>query len=125
MKTVEEIWKLPAFQSFLLAKPFLQLAVVAKNSPVAILIASHHGCDALLIRHGSTSPQHIPLDEINYEGGIQLSKRRAKALALSNVQIHRGPSDHQAQECNPNVLEYEIQQILADIWDQVVEPVLD
>jgi tetratricopeptide (TPR) repeat protein len=122
--TLEEIRKIPEFQYFLRTKPFSQLAKAAKNGPVAILVASRRGCNAVLIRPGSTSPQRIQLDEINYEGAIQLGERWVKALILSNVQRDHGPSNNQGQNCNQSDLDHEMRRILADLWDQVVDPVL-
>jgi hypothetical protein len=118
--TVEEIRKLPGFQYFLCTKPFSQLVKAAKDGPIIILIASSHGCNALLIQPGSTSPHCIPLDDIDYEGAVQLSERWAKALGWFNAQGHGGNSTGQG-----NVLDGETRRVLVDLWDQVVEPVFD
>jgi hypothetical protein len=123
--TVEKVRKMAGFEHFLRAPPFSQLVRAAQHGPVVMVIGSVHGCSALVIERGCESPQHISLD-ISYEDVKKLNDRLTRVLKclglgrLRNVSLDGGT---QARDLVSE--EKEMSRILLELWDEVVDPVVE
>ncbi|KAG0702932.1 CHAT domain-containing protein, partial [Suillus ampliporus] len=103
---VSRIRMLPNLSRFLLPPLFPGLQKAAEEGPVIIVNASQYGCDALIILR-ARDPVHVPLD-ITQAGVSELSSD------FQSLAEQFGSSDH----------EYELVSILRNLWDHIVDPVV-
>ncbi|KAG1734865.1 CHAT domain-containing protein [Suillus paluster] len=103
---VSRIRMLPDFSRFLLPPLFPDLQKAADDGPVIIVNASQHSCDALIIL-SAQDPVHIPLD-------ITLTEASELSSEFQSLAEEFGVSDHQ----------HELANILRQLWDSVVNPVV-
>ncbi|KAG2038155.1 CHAT domain-containing protein [Suillus americanus] len=105
---VDQIRLVDGFGDFLLAPSFSKLKEAAKNGPVIITNASRYSCDAVIIHH-KHDPIHIPLTDISAPDILRLSSQ-FRDFATSRG---RGRST-----------ERQLTELLRQIWDAVVLPVV-
>lgn len=122
--TVEEVRKIAGLEHFLKAKPYEELRQAAKNGPIVMLIASDHGCFAIIIRSETSTPDSIILP-ISREDVLDLGKRLEEVLCLFGIRRHRVHSArNNLQDSDPLEAENKLQRILAEIWDKAVKHVI-
>ena len=127
--TIEEIRRLPGFETFLKPKTFIQLAPAAHEGPVVILNVSESRCDALvLVADDSSEKQvsvfNIPLTRFSYEKSQKLGERLAELLTLAGVRA-RGDTRKAMIDGLGTGSEDSFESILRILWVDVVKPVIE
>ncbi|KDQ52117.1 hypothetical protein JAAARDRAFT_198536 [Jaapia argillacea MUCL 33604] len=117
-----EIHGIQGFDRFLLPKPFSQLKGAIHSGPVVILNASTTRCDALVMLPDLDDILHIPLPTIT-ESDVQGLHHQLNNLISESgrlVPLERGCRVKALPD--PNSL---LEEVLAQLWEHVVKPVLD
>ncbi|KDQ54449.1 hypothetical protein JAAARDRAFT_697356, partial [Jaapia argillacea MUCL 33604] len=119
-----EIHGIQGFDRFLLPKPFSQLKGAAHSGPVVILNMSDAQCDALVLKPGWDNVLHIPLPNLTETTAEELQNELNKLLSEPG----RLPSQlERLVRRKPLALDFnsKFKMILAQLWSDVVKPVLD
>jgi hypothetical protein len=114
---LKEILQLEGFERFLLPKTISELSAAAQEGPVVILNISDDKCDGLVLVPGlDDDVLHVPLKDFKPEfaGGM--------AQSLSHLVGRSERSMKREGKMDP---EDEFAHNLAQLWTQVVKPVLD
>jgi hypothetical protein len=106
-KVVAEVRAVDGFQDFLQAIPFETLQQAAAEGPIILLNVSKYRCDAIIVYH-TKSPVLIPLAGTSKESLKELVQHFSKPNAASLSNFSR-----------------EMTTILKELWEQVVQPVVD
>jgi len=127
--TVEEIRKLPGFESFLKAKRFSQLAPAACEGPVVILNVDNSRADALVLTADDSEEKHIsvvniPLTRFSYESSQKLCENLTGLLKSSGLRA-RGETRKTGRLFPGGSTGTTFQKILRILWLDVVKPVID
>ncbi|PVF99208.1 hypothetical protein CPB86DRAFT_796783 [Serendipita vermifera] len=117
-KLIEEIRRVPKFNTFLRAKRFEELSDVAQDGPVVILNADESRCDALVLiqNEGKASINHIPLKTLSYKTCVQLFEKLKTLLSRAGVRT-RNLRVHEWVAASPS--EGEFKNILSILWKHV------
>ncbi|KDQ49329.1 hypothetical protein JAAARDRAFT_200961 [Jaapia argillacea MUCL 33604] len=117
-----EIHGVQGFDRFLLPKPFSQLKGAVHSGPVVILNASTTQCDALVMLPDLDDILHIPLHTLTESDAQGLHNQLNSLLSESGrlVPSERGCRRKEFPDPNSN-----LEQVLAQLWEHVVKPVLD
>ncbi|PVF99207.1 hypothetical protein CPB86DRAFT_849455 [Serendipita vermifera] len=123
-KLIEEIMRVPNFNTFLRAKRFEELSNVAQDGPVVILNADEFRCDALILisNEGRTSVNHVPLKTLSYKTCVQLFEKLKTLLSRAGVRT-RNLRVHEWVTASPS--EDEFKSILGILWKHVAKPIID
>lgn len=99
--------ELPGFENFLRRKDFVSLQAAAADGPVVMVNPTRHRCDALVVTADGVRVVEltVTLDEMMARAGELVSSRPADLASFVNAQAS-------------------LVDILAWLWDRVVEPVL-
>ncbi|GAB1523540.1 hypothetical protein RhiTH_006690 [Rhizoctonia solani] len=111
--------KLPGFGNFLMPPSSIDLAQAARNGPVVVINCEENNCDALLIIPGRANVTHIPLS--NFTG----TKAQRIRLEMENSSRSRRSSERGAERRPIQEEELGFENILSDLWYDIVKPVLD
>ncbi|KAF8756547.1 TPR-like protein [Rhizoctonia solani] len=111
--------KLPGFGNFLMPPSSIDLAQAARNGPVVVINCEENNCDALLIIPGRANVTHIPLS--NFTG----TKAQRIRLEMENSSRSRRSSERGAERRPIQEEELGFENILSDLWYDIVNPVLD
>ena len=111
-KLLQEIWRLPGFEQFLLQKDFPQLCASAHAGPVAILNATESRCDALIVLGDVDHVIHVPLPNFTLERSIGL--QNTLGFLRDAREGRREPLGGIGWES-----------ILSPLWKCIVKPVLN
>ena len=114
-RLLEQIRSMPSFERFLLPKLFSQLRASAHSGTVVLLNASEQRCDALIITTNSVTVLHVPLPDMSYKHAEYLRS----SLDASRIHHGRG-SERAARPIRLHGMDF----ILAELWRNVVKPVL-
>ncbi|KAG8859272.1 hypothetical protein FRB91_008453 [Serendipita sp. 411] len=117
---VETVRSLPKFHNFLQPLRLESLSEAAKDGPVILVNVSETRCDALGLLSGSDEVIHIPLPDLTLNGVIRLQVE-FNSLLKSNGIRKRAIRDEDGEGGGDE----ECKKILAMLWDQLVNPVLD
>ncbi|QRV85519.1 CHAT domain protein [Ceratobasidium sp. AG-Ba] len=113
-----EARRLPGFRGFLKPKSAKDLACVAKDRAVAIVIVELNYCSVIALPLGSESPIHIPLPDFSFEKAVRARKHLLNSIPYANI-TERGIKA--GDPPTKNVFE----SILSMLWVDVAKPVLD
>ncbi|KAG8751240.1 hypothetical protein FRC14_008048 [Serendipita sp. 396] len=117
---VEKIRSLPKFHDFLKPLGLQSLAGAAKEGPVVVINVSEERCDALALVYGINEVIHIPLPD--------LTSARVKQLQIDfNALLKAGGVRQRAVRDEEGEIggDEGCKRILAELWDHLVNPVLD
>ncbi|KAG9312086.1 hypothetical protein JVU11DRAFT_7369 [Chiua virens] len=107
---VDEIRCQEGLSRFLLPPHFDDLQRAAEDGPVIIVNASTYGCDALIVLFDRPSI-HVPLENYPFEDVVRLCNRFSEL-----IQDPHAYGDN--RECW-------LRSMLRELWDNVVEPIVD
>jgi hypothetical protein len=114
---------LPGFETFLLPKSFLQLIPAACGGPVIMVNVSKARCDALILLPNLNDVLHVPLLTFTYHDAKQLQQSLYGILNQKHL-VNFQESGRGGRLAMPN-LEQEFENILSQLWNNVVRPILD
>ncbi|KDQ49336.1 hypothetical protein JAAARDRAFT_200967 [Jaapia argillacea MUCL 33604] len=120
-----EICGIQGFDRFLLPKPFSQLKGAAYLGPVVTLNVSSAQCDALILMPGLDDVLHIPLPTLTQTTAEEL---RGTFNNLLSEAGHLPPLERKFRPGKKPPApdgNFELEKILAQLWSNVVKPVLD
>jgi tetratricopeptide (TPR) repeat protein len=119
---IEQIRSLPKFEDFLKPSRVSKLMDAAQNGPVIVLNIAEKRCDALALVPGFEEVIHIPLSNVTSKKVIEL-RDEMKDLLYSSGMRTRGEraakkveDDDEVDDCG---------EILTELWNNLVKPVLD
>jgi tetratricopeptide (TPR) repeat protein len=118
---IDEIRSLPTFENFLRPPTSQHLISAARNSPVVILNIARKRCDALAILPGLDDIIHTPLPNITFEGVVELRDELKDFLYSSGV---RSRGERAAMRISEGTNEQTCERVLAELWNNMVYPVL-
>ncbi|KAG9312088.1 hypothetical protein JVU11DRAFT_7372 [Chiua virens] len=107
---VDEIRCQEGLSRFLLPPHFDDLQRAAEDGPVIIINASEYDCDALVVLF-DRPPIHVPLEDYPFEDVVRLCNRFSEL-----IQDPHAYGDN--RECW-------LRSMLRELWDNVVEPIVD
>ncbi|PVF99209.1 TPR-like protein [Serendipita vermifera] len=123
-KLIEEIRRIPNFNSFLRAKSFEELSNIAHSGPVVILNADEARCDALVLtsNQGRRSVINVPLTSLSHKTCVQMFEKLKTMLSRAGVRT-RNLRVHEWVAAPSS--DGEFKNILAILWRHVAKPVID
>ncbi|KAI0083561.1 CHAT domain-containing protein [Irpex rosettiformis] len=131
---IEEIKAHEGFENFLRPKQTSQLMPACTSGPIVIINVHTSRCDALLLVHNEDII-HVPLPLFSYDHARELQtrlwsfvRRRPKARNGMHDGGDRDLTDPQVLDGHDSVTDDEqdtMRSILADLWVQVVQPVIN
>ncbi|KAG8857702.1 hypothetical protein FRB91_011017 [Serendipita sp. 411] len=116
---VDKVRSLPNFRDFLRPPTIYRLVETAKGGPVVVINVSDRRCDALALVYGVDGVIHIPLPDLTSERVAELQVELKVILKSSGIRLRALREEIEAggdEECK---------RILAELWDNLVKPVLD
>jgi tetratricopeptide (TPR) repeat protein len=119
---IEQVRSLPGFEDFLRPPKVSSLLNAAQNGPVIVLNITEKRCDALALVSGMEEVVHIPLPNITSQRVTELRDVLKDLLYSSGLRL-RG--DRAAQKWTDKGESNECKNILAELWNGLVKPVLD
>ncbi|KAF8680042.1 TPR-like protein [Rhizoctonia solani] len=115
---IVQVRTLPGFEDFLLPTKSNELVKAARNGPVVVINCEENRCDALLVLPGSTDIKHVHLP------GFTGAKAQHIRFEMEKSIRNRRPSER-GIERRPVKEEIDFEQVLKDLWYDIVKPVLD
>lgn len=128
---------IPGFETFLLPSPCSSLLQYLPTSgPVIVINVDETRCDAIALVHGLDEPLHIPLPDFS----LERAKQYRRDLHTKLVELGLSARGEESDVCTLNgtssrpagkyrrkkqVEGHIVHNILRDLWDLVVKPVLD
>jgi tetratricopeptide (TPR) repeat protein len=119
---IEEVRSIPSFESFLKPLDSVQLMKAARDGPVVVLNMAKTRCDALALLPELDDVIHIPLPEVTPER-VNILIEELKDLLGSRGLRMRG--ERAAKRVEEETDEEGCKRILAELWNNLVKPVLD
>ena len=120
---VEQIQSLRGFDTFLRPKPISQLVRAAKYGPVVVVNTSEQGCDALIIMAQSNHVQHVALPTLSMSSAKCLQDKLCHILLDAGIKVRK---ERAAKQMKHFLLkELEFPDILAQLWNLVVFPIIE
>ncbi|KAF8693995.1 TPR-like protein, partial [Rhizoctonia solani] len=116
---VAQARKLPGFEEFLLPTKACDLIKAARNGPIVVINCEENCCDALLVIPGSRDVVHLPLP------GFTGTKAQRTRLEMDKSIRNRRPSERGMERRPVQEEEIDFKSVLADLWNDIVKPVLD
>lgn len=120
---VEQIQSLKGFDDFLRPKPMSQLVRAAKYGPIVVVNTSEQGCDALIIMAQSDHVQHVALPILSMSSAKHLQDKLCHILLDAGIKVRKERAAKQIKDFLLRDLEFP--DILAQLWNSVVFPVLE
>ncbi|KAG8859271.1 hypothetical protein FRB91_008452 [Serendipita sp. 411] len=117
---VEKIRSLPKFHDFLKPLRLKDLAEAAKEGPVVVINVSERRCDALALVYGVNEAIHIPLPDLTSERVTQFQIEFNSLLKAGGLR-QRAVRDEEEEIGGDEGCK----RILAELWNHLVNPVLD
>ncbi|PVF91516.1 hypothetical protein CPB86DRAFT_719275 [Serendipita vermifera] len=119
--TIKQVRSLPDFKDFLRPPRSSQLTNAAHNGPVVIFNIAKMRCDALALLPGLDDLIHIPLLNITAERIAELRTELKNPLYSSGIRMR----DTRAAMKFTDESDESCRQVLAELWNKLVKPVLD
>jgi tetratricopeptide (TPR) repeat protein len=119
---IARIRSIPHFDDFLKAPKVSRLMDVALDGPVVVLNITEMRCDALALVAGIDEVIHIPLPDVTSKKATQLRDELKNLLYSSGLRL-RG--DRAAERWTDEEGSIDCKDILAEVWNGLVKPVLD
>jgi tetratricopeptide (TPR) repeat protein len=119
-----EVRDMPGLDRFMLGKTYVQLRETAREHPVVVLVSAHGYAYALIIRN---SVQEHP-DEIRLKissDRLALLRDAAARAGLRNRNAMQDIETESERYMGPGRFEDTALGTLADLWQEIVKPVLD
>ncbi|KAF8686099.1 TPR-like protein [Rhizoctonia solani] len=116
---VAQVHKLPGFENFLLPTQTNELIKAARNGPIVVINCGEDRCDALLVMPGSSEIACIPLP------GFTGAKAKRTRIEMDKSIRNRRSSERGIERRPLQEEELDFQNVLADLWYEIVKPVLD
>jgi tetratricopeptide (TPR) repeat protein len=118
---INQVRSLPNFNNFLRPKSSHYLMKAARNGPVVILNIATKRCDALAIFPGRDDITHIPLPNITSEQVAKLRDELKDFLFSTGI---RSRGERAAMKFKDEADEQGCERVLAELWNNLVQPVL-
>jgi tetratricopeptide (TPR) repeat protein len=118
---VEKVRSLPKFEDFLRPLRMNRLINAAQNGPVVVINIASQRCDALALIPECKDIIHIPLPNITHQSVMELQDGSKKMLNSDGIRM-RGD---RAAKAIFHADEESYQEILAELWNGIVKPVID
>jgi hypothetical protein len=119
---IKQVRSLPGFEDFLKPPKISRLMGAARNGPVVVLNITQTRCDALALVAGIEEVVHIPLPGVTSKRVMELRDELKDLLYSSGLRL-RG--DRAAQKWTDEGESDNCKDILAELWNGLVKPVLD
>jgi tetratricopeptide (TPR) repeat protein len=119
---IEQVRSLPDFEDFLRSRSFYRLKNAAQNGPVVVINIAKERCDALALLPELEEVIHIPLPNISSERVTQLRDELKDQLYSNGIRM-RG--ERAAERVKDEADNESCQRVLAELWDNLVKPVMD
>ncbi|PVF99142.1 hypothetical protein CPB86DRAFT_814103 [Serendipita vermifera] len=119
---IDQVRAIPEFEDFLKPLDSRQLVKAAREGHVVVLSIAKRRCDALALVPGSEDITHIPLPNITSKRIIDLTNELKDLLSSSGIRM-RGERAAQQEEGETD--EESCKHILAELWKDLVKPILD
>jgi tetratricopeptide (TPR) repeat protein len=119
---IDQVRRIQGFESFLRPPSSSNLKKAAQNGPVVILNVAKERCDALALLPRFEEAIHIPLPNISSERVAQLQDELKDQLYSNGIRM-RG--ERAAKRVSDEADNESCKQILAELWDNLVKPVMD
>ncbi|CAE6541417.1 unnamed protein product [Rhizoctonia solani] len=120
-KLLAQTRALPGFEDFLQPIKANRLVHAPRTGPIVIINCHKDRCDALLIKPGQASVNHIPLPNFNAEKA-QHARSQMEISIQGRHSRERGVTRRPQLEVEEN---NEFESTVAALWDDVVKPILD
>jgi hypothetical protein len=120
---VEKIRCIEGFEDFLKPPKLSRLLSAAVNGPLVVLNVAKQRCDALVLVAGFDEVIHIPLPNLTFETVTQLQQDLKDMLVSSGIRLRVERAAKQIESDDND--EDKCQQILAELWTNLVKPILD
>ncbi|KZT64229.1 hypothetical protein DAEQUDRAFT_769885 [Daedalea quercina L-15889] len=119
---VAQAREIPGFENFLRPRSFPQIMEALHCSPVVVVNASQKRCDALVLMEGLDGVVHIPLESLTFDRAQHLRKGLIRLLSdyYPQQRTTRGAG---MVPIDPSVRG--MGDILRELWERVVKPILD
>jgi tetratricopeptide (TPR) repeat protein len=122
---IKQVRSLPKFEDFLKPSKISRLKYAAQNGPVVVLNIAKKRCDALALLTGMDEVVHIPLPDITFERITELRDDLKELLNSRGIRLRGDRADRAAQKWTYGVSNNPCKDILAELWNGIVKPVLD
>jgi tetratricopeptide (TPR) repeat protein len=119
---IKEVRSLPNFQDFLRPLQISKLVNAAQRGPVVVVNIAEERCDALALVPGLEDVKHIPLPSMTLKKVTEL-RDELKNVLYSNGLRMRG--ERAAKQVEDEDDGDECGDVLAELWDGLVKPILD
>jgi tetratricopeptide (TPR) repeat protein len=119
---IDQVRALPNFENFLRPLDSLQLMNAAQDGPVVVFNIAKQRCDALALLPGLEEVIHIPLPDVSSKQVTQLAGELKALLSESGI---RRRGERAAKKVEDETDEDGCKHILAELWNNLVKPVLD
>jgi hypothetical protein len=119
---IEQVRSIPTFEDFLKPPKISKLMDAAENGPIVVLNVTEKRCDALALVPGMEEVVHIPLLDFTSERVTELRDEMKNLLYTNGLRL-RG--DRAAQQWREEGDSNDCKEILAELWNGIVKPVLD
>jgi tetratricopeptide (TPR) repeat protein len=118
----EQVRSLPGFEDFLRPPRVSRLKDAAKDGPVVVLNIAESRCDALALLPGYEEVVHIPLPNISSRRVTELRDKLKDQLYSNGIRMRDTRVAMKATDEDDNET---CEQVLAEVWDNLVKPVID
>ncbi|PVF92177.1 hypothetical protein CPB86DRAFT_227681 [Serendipita vermifera] len=119
---IKQVRSLPDFENFLRPRSSSELTNAARDGPIVVFNIAEHACDALALLPGLEDVIHIPLPNITSERITELRDELKDHLYSSGIRMR---DTRAAIKFTDESGEENCQQVLAELWSNLVKPVLD
>ncbi|PVF92337.1 hypothetical protein CPB86DRAFT_717635 [Serendipita vermifera] len=119
---IDQVRSLPDFKDFLRPRRLSQLMNAARNGPVVVFNIAKTRCDALALIPEVDGVIHIPLPHITSERITELRDELKDHLYSSGIRMR---DTRAAVKFTDDSDEENCKQVLGELWNSVVKPVLD
>ncbi|KAG8720391.1 hypothetical protein FRC09_009653 [Ceratobasidium sp. 395] len=119
---------IPGFSGFLRPKNAKELLLAAHSSTLVVVNLHRTRCDALAVLPGSEEIIHIPLPSFSFDKATEASTHLFYCLRRANVRTRserRPVFDDEGEEEIERELNGQFGSLLATLWEDLVEPVLE
>jgi tetratricopeptide (TPR) repeat protein len=119
---VEQIRSIPGFEDFLRPPSSIHLMKAVQDGPVIVLNVAEQRCDALALIPGLEDVIHIPLPRVTLKRVTELANELKEMPYSGSVRMRGEWADRKVAE---KIDDESCKQILAELWNDLVKPVLE